>query len=72
MIIENPLGIKEDYEILKCFPFSSERKRMGIIVRRKSDEKIIFYVKGADDVMRDIVSPGNLHECLAKCDEFSR
>ena len=72
MTIENPLGFQEFYEILKCFPFSSERKRMGIIVRRTSDSKIVFYVKGADDVMRDIVNPGNLHECLAKCDEFSR
>lgn len=29
MVIETPAGKKETYEILACFPFSSETKRMG-------------------------------------------
>lgn len=43
---------KEDYEILKIFPFSSETKRMGIILRHLKSKKIIFYMKGADVVMK--------------------
>lgn len=33
--IRNKIGDQEEYEILECFPFSSESKRMGIVVRYK-------------------------------------
>lgn len=33
--IKNKIGIDEEYEILDCFPFSSDSKRMGIVVRYK-------------------------------------
>jgi len=42
------------YQILKLFPFTSESKRMGIIVRTDDDE-IWFYMKGADTVMAKLV-----------------
>ena len=35
----------EEYEILEDFPFTSERKRMGIIVREKATGRITFYMK---------------------------
>jgi phospholipid-translocating ATPase len=41
----------EHYEILQCFPFSSETKRMGIIVRHIETDRLILYLKGADMVM---------------------
>ncbi|VDP93045.1 unnamed protein product [Echinostoma caproni] len=44
------------YEILNLFPFSSESKRMGIILRDRTTRKITFYVKGADTVMKTLVS----------------
>lgn len=47
----NPLGQNEDYDILQCFPFSSETKRMGIIIKHLQSNKIMFYVKGADIAM---------------------
>ncbi|EGP84149.1 putative aminophospholipid-translocating P4-type ATPase [Zymoseptoria tritici IPO323] len=51
-------------EILNVFPFTSDSKRMGIIVRfirntnlSKDDEgEIVFYQKGADTVMTSIVA----------------
>jgi len=48
-------------EILNVFPFTSDSKRMGIIVRfsRSTDENedgdMVFFQKGADTVMRSIV-----------------
>jgi phospholipid-translocating ATPase len=42
------------FHILKVFPFTSESKRMGIIVRNDDDE-IWFYMKGADTVMATLV-----------------
>lgn len=44
------------YEIKCMFPFTSETKRMGIIVKEnKEDGEIVFYLKGADLVMSKIV-----------------
>merc|ERR1712079_505305 len=50
-----PRGTTLGYDILQVFPFTSETKRMGIIVRDKSTGEIIFYMKGADVVMSTIV-----------------
>lgn len=43
------------FNILKIFPFTSESKRMGIIVQNQDTEEIIFYQKGADTIMSKIV-----------------
>ncbi|KAL1115479.1 hypothetical protein AAG570_007509, partial [Ranatra chinensis] len=44
-----------DFTILQMFPFTSETKRMGIIIKENATGKITFYLKGADDVMSGIV-----------------
>ncbi|OAD71393.1 hypothetical protein PHYBLDRAFT_31637 [Phycomyces blakesleeanus NRRL 1555(-)] len=44
-----------DFDILNIFPFSSETKRMGIVIRDKLTHEITFYEKGADSVMTSIV-----------------
>ena len=56
IILENCQREKETFRILQIFPFSSDRKRMGIIVQHNSSGRIIFYLKGADSVMKDMVS----------------
>ena len=33
--LKNPDGETEEYDILQCFPFSSESKRMGIIIQHR-------------------------------------
>ena len=43
-----------DFEILDIFPFRSETKRMGIIVRYQHE--IFFFEKGADAIMKNIVA----------------
>merc|ERR550519_2228138 len=55
MTVTAPQGTTLGYDILQVFPFTSETKRMGIIVRDKSSGEIIFYMKGADVVMSGIV-----------------
>jgi len=47
-------GDRLTYEILRLFPFTSESKRMGIVVRADNGE-IWFYMKGADTVMQKLV-----------------
>ena len=55
LTLKAPLGTTLGYDILQVFPFTSETKRMGIIVRDKSSGEILFYMKGADVVMSTIV-----------------
>lgn len=43
------------YDILLVFPFTSESKRMGIILRSQGTGEIVFVQKGADTVMAKIV-----------------
>lgn len=58
------------YEVLKIFPFTSDRKRMGIIVRDHC--KIIFYVKGADFIMKNLVPEVKTGFLMDECDDLSR
>lgn len=44
-----------EYEILHNFPFTSETKRMGIVLRDKATGEVYFFEKGADMVMSRIV-----------------
>ena len=50
-------GQVQKFDILENFPFSSETKRMGIIVKNKETNTLMFYVKGAEVVMEKIVRP---------------
>ncbi|KAK3086037.1 hypothetical protein FSP39_012460 [Pinctada imbricata] len=55
MQLRTPTRNLVGYHILQVFPFTSETKRMGIIVKDESTGEIIFYMKGADVVMQTIV-----------------
>ena len=48
-------GKTEEFTILANFPFSSDTKRMGIILQNKKYGHIIFYLKGAENVMMNFV-----------------
>ena len=56
MTIETPIGRKESYEILLDFPFTSESKRMGIIIKNKENDDITFYIKGAETAICERVT----------------
>lgn len=55
MTLRTPTGALLSYEILEIFPFTSESKRMGIVVRDMASGELVFLQKGADVVMREIV-----------------
>uniref|UniRef100_A0A8C5PC15 Phospholipid-transporting ATPase n=1 Tax=Leptobrachium leishanense TaxID=445787 RepID=A0A8C5PC15_9ANUR len=55
MQLKTPGGQILTFFILQIFPFTSESKRMGIIVREESSGDITFYMKGADIAMTSIV-----------------
>uniref|UniRef100_A0A674EZG9 Phospholipid-transporting ATPase n=1 Tax=Salmo trutta TaxID=8032 RepID=A0A674EZG9_SALTR len=53
--LKTPAGQVLTYYILQIFPFTSESKRMGIIIREETTGDITFYMKGADVAMASIV-----------------
>jgi phospholipid-translocating ATPase len=56
--IRNAEGNYEYYEVLANFPFSSETKKMSILVKHRDSGRFIYYVKGAEVVMENRVRPG--------------
>ncbi|MCQ2818692.1 MAG: phospholipid-translocating P-type ATPase [archaeon] len=57
IFLENSNGYKEEYDVLANFPFSSDTKRMGIVLRNRNYGHIIFYMKGAETVIEKFTKP---------------
>ena len=55
MNLQTPDGTTISFEVLDIFPFTSESKRMGIVVKESATGEITFLQKGADVVMSKIV-----------------
>lgn len=55
LTLRSPIGTLLRYTVLQIFPFTSETKRMGIIVKDEASGEIVLYVKGADVVMASMV-----------------
>lgn len=69
--IENAVGVVERYAILANFPFTSESKRMGIILRHEESGRIIFYLKGADTIMKSKVPEFQRGFLLDECEQLA-
>ena len=72
ILIENINEQKEEYEILANFPFTSQSKRMGIIVKHTETNRIVFYLKGADTIMKDKVPQSQRGFLLDECESLGR
>lgn len=55
--IRNADGKYENYEVLANFPFSSETKKMSVLLRQRETNRYLYYVKGAEVVMETKVKP---------------
>ncbi|ORY30821.1 hypothetical protein BCR39DRAFT_466331 [Naematelia encephala] len=55
MTIRLPTSETTTFDILAIFPFTSESKRMGIVVRERESGVITFAQKGADVIMAKLV-----------------
>ncbi|CAD8137568.1 unnamed protein product [Paramecium pentaurelia] len=69
MIIELN-GQTKKYEILYNFPFSSESKRMGILL--KLENLYIFYLKGADAIMKQFLPETQRGFVDEECENLAR
>ncbi|GFZ44820.1 phospholipid-translocating ATPase [Saitozyma sp. JCM 24511] len=70
MTLQTPSGINLIFDILAIFPFTSESKRMGIIVRNRESGDITFVQKGADVIMTKIVQKNDWLE--EECGNMAR
>ena len=55
--IRNAAGINENYRVLAMFPFTSESKKMSILVKSEETGRIVYFVKGAEVVMEHKIKP---------------
>lgn len=70
MELKGPNGEILAFEVLEVFPFTSETKRMGIVIRDVSTGEVTFYEKGADVVMARIVQQNDWLE--EECGNMAR
>jgi magnesium-transporting ATPase (P-type) len=71
VVIQNPLGVLEEYMVLANFPFTSESKKMSILVKHFKTGKIIYYVKGAEVVMEEKIKPAARAPLLEYCENLA-
>ncbi|EFP01045.1 hypothetical protein GCK72_001413 [Caenorhabditis remanei] len=53
--LPNGQTLMKQFQILHVFPFTSETKRMGIIVKDETTDEVTLLMKGADTVMSGMV-----------------
>mmetsp|Transcript_4676 Transcript_4676/g.7949 ORF Transcript_4676/g.7949 Transcript_4676/m.7949 type:complete len:542 (-) Transcript_4676:46-1671(-) len=70
-VIKNSAGQTETYEIMANFPFSSETKRMGIVMKHQSTGRLVFYLKGAETVMKYKVRPNQRVDIDESCENLA-
>mmetsp|Transcript_16504 Transcript_16504/g.29748 ORF Transcript_16504/g.29748 Transcript_16504/m.29748 type:complete len:1065 (-) Transcript_16504:24-3218(-) len=71
IVLRTPLG-EERYQILQLFPFSSQSKRMGIVLRQQASMRIVFYSKGAEEVMVKRIPPSSAEKVVEDCENLAR
>ena len=59
------------FSILQTFPFTSERKRMGIICQKEGDKNLILFVKGADSAMKDKIKQSQQDAMISYTSEMA-
>ena len=71
MKIINADGKPEEYAILANFPFSSDTKRMGILVKHLDSNRIVFYLKGAEVIMENKVQENSRAFLRETCENLA-
>ncbi|EDO05959.2 phospholipid-translocating P-type ATPase flippase family protein [Babesia bovis T2Bo] len=60
------------FKILMVFPFSSETKRMGIIVEEEDTKEKFFFCKGAESALIKLLQPRGSVWLTEECDNMAR
>lgn len=57
-VVIDVLGRREEYVQLASAEFTSDRKRMSVILRNTATNALVLYCKGADDMVMRRLAPG--------------
>ena len=69
--LKNTKGVFENYDIIANFPFSSQSKKMSVLVKQRETGKIIYYVKGAEVVMEGLMKSTQRALLLEFCGQLA-
>lgn len=70
-ILRNAQGGLEEYDVLASFPFTSESKKMGILLRNRQTQQVLYYLKGAEVVMEDKIKAGARPSLQESCENLA-
>jgi phospholipid-translocating ATPase len=70
-ILRNAAGAVEEYDVLASFPFTSESKKMGILLRSRATKQILYYLKGAEVVMEPKIKAGARAALQESCENLA-
>lgn len=65
------IGPNEKFDILASFPFTSESKKMGCLLRSQTTGKGIYYLKGAEVVMEHKIKAGARPSLKESCESLA-
>jgi phospholipid-translocating ATPase len=69
--LRNVVGINENYQVLAMFPFTSESKKMSVLVKSVETGRVLYYVKGAEVVMEHKIKPQARASLLEFCENLA-
>ena len=69
--IANLTNKKETFDILASFPFTSESKKMGVLLKSRETGRNIYYLKGAEIVMEHKIKVGARPSLLESCENLA-
>ena len=49
-------GNFEEYQIIKVYEYTSDRKMRSVLVKNLADNKLFLFTKGADDILVPLAS----------------
>ena len=69
--MQDIMGNIEEFEILRSFPFTSESKKMGCLLKSKNTGRYIYYLKGAEVVLEKKIKAGSKASLLESCENLA-
>jgi len=69
--LEDISGREEVFDILASFPFTSESKKMGCLLKSRETGRNIYFLKGAEIVMEHKIKVGARPSLLESCENLA-
>ena len=69
--MQNICGDVETFDILASFPFTSESKKMGCLLKSRDTGRNIYFLKGAEMVMEHKIKVGAKASLLESCENLA-